>query len=108
MRRAFQLQNPGFRRAVVALVLAHLLLIMAMAASPELHKWIHQDADDDDHDCAVTLFIHGASSDAPVAAVVVAVFAGVFLYVCKILRLDWVENPILSSLILEHAPPACA
>lgn len=38
-------------------------MILAMAASPALHKAIHHDADDDDHDCAATLVVHGVVDD---------------------------------------------
>ena len=59
-------------RALAAWLAVQILLIAAMAASPALHKAIHHDADDDDHECAVTLFIHGQVSSAVVTAVVAA------------------------------------
>lgn len=30
-----------------------------LAASPELHAWVHHDAEQSGHTCAVTLFSHG-------------------------------------------------
>jgi hypothetical protein len=41
------------------LLVALVLLLDAMAASPELHELIHADAGKADHQCAVTLFAHG-------------------------------------------------
>ena len=35
------------------------LLLNAMASSPELHEFFHADAGHADHECAVTLFAHG-------------------------------------------------
>jgi hypothetical protein len=45
-----------------------LLLLNAMAASPELHEFFHADAGKADHECAVTLFAHG-QVDSPVVDV---------------------------------------
>ncbi len=39
----------------VALILA----VGVLAASPQLHQWLHPDAAQADHECAVTLFHHG-------------------------------------------------
>ena len=36
-----------------------------LAASPELHAALHGDADQGDHECAVTLFSHGTETAAP-------------------------------------------
>ena len=47
-------------RSAVAVSLVLLLwLQLAMAASETLHKFIHTDADQPGHECAVTLFAHG-------------------------------------------------
>jgi hypothetical protein len=58
--------------ALSVLLMAVVLLLNAMAASEPLHKLIHHDADEADHDCAVTLFTHGhvdsTSCDVPVIA----------------------------------------
>jgi hypothetical protein len=32
---------------------------LTLSVCPELHEWVHPDADHDDHDCAVTLFANG-------------------------------------------------
>ena len=58
-------------RSAVAVTLVLLLwLQLAMAASETLHKFIHADADQPGHECAVTLFAHGqvetSSVDVPV------------------------------------------
>jgi len=43
-----------------------------IAASPTLHLWLHPDAGQPDHECAVTLFAHGALETAATIALVVA------------------------------------
>ncbi len=58
--------KPLFSGLLVALV----LLLNALAASPSLHELIHKDADRVGHECAITLFAHGqvdsVSGDVPV------------------------------------------
>ncbi len=43
-----------------------------MAASPELHHWLHRDAGAAGHECAVTLFLHGVETAAPPAVAIAA------------------------------------
>jgi hypothetical protein len=35
------------------------LLVQTLAAVPSFHAWVHPDAADPNHECAVTLFLHG-------------------------------------------------
>jgi hypothetical protein len=54
-------------RSTIAVSLMLLLwLQLAMAASETLHKFIHADADQPGHECAVTLFAHGQVETSPV------------------------------------------
>ena len=50
--------------------MALILVLSLLAVHPSLHKFIHKDADDTGHECAVTLFCHGqvnvSSTAAPV------------------------------------------
>ena len=84
-------------QAVIALLLAGLVLLLdAMAASPSLHEWFHADADQSEHQCAVTLFAHGhvdsVCADVPVSASMASVAV-----------LPSVEHFIFSPAI-EHLP----
>jgi len=47
------------RQAFGALLLGCFLALQALVTLPELHAWVHPDASDPDHECAVTLFAHG-------------------------------------------------
>jgi hypothetical protein len=84
---------------------AHLLAVMAMAASPALHEWIHPDSRDADHDCAVVLFT-GGGAEAAVVVLVVAVMARSGSQAVP--RCDQVDGIFRVLRILEHAPPAAA
>jgi hypothetical protein len=91
-----EMSNPSAGATVVALFLA---------VCPSVHELIHHDADDEHHDCAVTLFLAGqveqalidpiiiwqpAQSELPVSRTCDALAAGSFFLSCR---------------ILEHAPP---
>ena len=104
--RAFYSDLPRFRRVLVGLLLTHLLAVMAMAASPALHEWMHVDAHDGDHDCAVVLFTGGGAEAAVVVVFVVAVMVRSGSQAMP--RCDRVEGLFRVLRILEHAPPAAA
>jgi hypothetical protein len=42
-----------------ALLVVAVLWALTLTVSPQLHELIHPDADHEDHDCAVTLFLGG-------------------------------------------------
>jgi hypothetical protein len=46
------------RFLAIGLLAAH-LAVVALAMSPALHQWLHCDADESDHQCAVTAMIDG-------------------------------------------------
>ena len=60
-----------FKPLTSGLLVAFVLLLNAMAASPALHELIHKDAEGPTHSCAATLFAHGhvesAACNVPVA-----------------------------------------
>jgi len=42
-----------------AILVVAIFWALTLSVSPQLHEWIHPDADHEDHDCAVTLFLGG-------------------------------------------------
>jgi hypothetical protein len=81
IRRRMQLaqQHSGFRRtakpALAGLLVLLLLFIAALASSPTLHNWFHDDARSPDHNCVITLFAKGQLSPTAVASILVALVA---------------------------------
>jgi hypothetical protein len=57
------IQN-GQRWTGVVLVVA-IFWALTLSVSPQLHELVHPDADHDDHDCAVTLFLGGGLVHSP-------------------------------------------
>ncbi|MGA2800770.1 MAG: hypothetical protein ABSE97_00120 [Verrucomicrobiota bacterium] len=65
--------------ALAVLLVGLVLLLNAMVACPALHELIHKDADEHDHHCAVTMFMHGqvesTTCDIPVVTPTISIEA---------------------------------
>jgi len=48
-----------FRAGLMPLLVVAVLWALTLTVCPNLHEWVHPDADHEDHDCAVTLFSNG-------------------------------------------------
>lgn len=61
MRRIRKVFSSGSlpAKVVAAGMILLFLSIVALAASPALHEWIHSDAKDVDHHCVITALAHG-------------------------------------------------
>ena len=94
------------RRVLAALLLAHLLVLAALSVSPAWHHWLHADADNDAHTCAVTLFQRGDTVDAPPPVALPAEPAPATV---DTIRADerpvWVASIFVLSRVFEHGPP---
>ena len=78
---------------MVGLLVAFVLLLNALAASPTLHEFFHADASNPEHQCAVTLFAHGQIDSAVVEVAAVAPSAPIEIF-------------SLSSVSVFHSPAA--
>jgi hypothetical protein len=56
--------QTGQRWTGAVLVVA-IFWALTLTVSPQLHELIHPDADHEDHDCAVTLFLGGGLAHSP-------------------------------------------
>jgi hypothetical protein len=70
--------QTGQRVAGALLVLA-VFWALTLTVSPQLHELIHPDADHEDHDCAVTLFLGGGLEHSPVVPGLLAGALFIFL-----------------------------
>jgi hypothetical protein len=55
-----------------ALLVVAVLWALTLTVSPQLHELVHPDADHEDHDCAVTLFLSGGLVHSPLPPSLVA------------------------------------
>ncbi len=88
---------------MVAVCLAVVVALSLLATSPSLHRLIHKEADDSDHECAVTLFAHGQILHClPELITALVVFAFVW-------QVDLMESVVLPgramALPLGRGPP---
>jgi hypothetical protein len=79
------------------------LLVQAMAAVPAFHAWLHHDASDPGHECAVTLFLHG-QVHAPSTKVEVAKSLPVLVAEAPAHGVDFVSADV--RLLPSRGPPA--
>jgi hypothetical protein len=92
--------------SIVALFLAAMLQWAALlAVCPTLHELIHHDADDEHHDCAVTLFLAGQVEQAFNEPLALGQSAPVELLLDRTYGTVVDGSFFLSRCILEHAPP---
>ena len=85
-------------RFLAAGLLAAHLLVISMAMAPALHTWLHGDASEPDHQCAVTAMIDGQFDrpEAPQMNIVRPLFIAEFS--------DLVE-PVQPLLVRPHPSP---
>ena len=92
--------------SMVALFLAAMLQWAALlAVCPTLHELIHHDADDEHHDCAVTLFLAGQIEQAFNEPIAIGQSTPVGLLLDRTYSRVVYGSFFLSRCILEHAPP---
>lgn len=98
--------TKGWQSALVCLLIANLLVVVALAASPQLHQLLHHDADQSNHECAVTMMVSGGSDGSSVPQVLEAsvILPVVFDFLLETHLRD-VAPLFLSAHIFEHAPP---
>jgi hypothetical protein len=101
---ARQLTRISLAACALALILA-LLWLLTLAASPSLHELVHPDADHEDHDCAVTVFLSGGFGQVVAEPITIREPDLELVYFSPgETRQRIVICPIIRS-ILEHAPP---
>jgi hypothetical protein len=96
-------EDPAFWKFLVYGLLAALLTILAMAVFPPLHKWLHHDAGNPDHQCVVTVISTGQIDRVLPAVVTFFLLAAGVPRTRTLVRR---KRPVSRSSILEHAPPA--
>ena len=107
-------QQPGIRenfaasavpKIVSLLLVAMLQWAAVLVVCPSLHELIHHDADDEHHDCAVTLFLAGQVEQPSVDPIVITKPALVQVRLEQSRETQSYGSFFLSCRILEHAPP---
>jgi hypothetical protein len=101
-----EISNRSAGATVVALFLAAMLQWAAvLAVCPSVHELIHHDADDEHHDCAVTLFLAGQVELPAIDPIIITKQAAVLVPLDQSYDTRSSGSFFLSCRILEHAPP---
>lgn len=100
------IQN-GQRWTGAVLVVA-IFWALTLSVSPQLHELVHPDADHEDHDCAVTLFLGGGLVHAPVLPSLVAGPLFILLRQSLISPPDIFAVLFAGQRISERGPPVIA
>ena len=101
--------NANFKRALIAaFVSAAFFWTLTLIFSPQLHGSVHSDAQQDQHECAVTLIAAGKCDHAPIAPLISVPAPSIHFSTVQLLDPQWVQSSFLGATIFEHAPPALA
>src|SRR6516165_6140489 len=101
-------QRRGWQRAVSAALIGSYLLVLAMSASPALHQWLHNDADEADHQCAVVTTLSGQIDVPPAGELALVAPPPLALEWSPARRAVRFVSIFLVTGVMEHAPPALA
>ena len=77
-----------------------------LAACPSLHELIHHDADDEHHDCAVTMLLAGQVEQPAIDPIVLSNPAVLPVSLDQGYETQSLGSFFLRCRTLEHAPPA--
>jgi hypothetical protein len=93
-------------RVLIASVLfAAFSWTLLVTASPQLHGYIHDDANRTDHVCAITLIASGSYKHATHPPLLILPAPTLHFSKTPVLTPRSVESPFLGASIFEHAPP---
>lgn len=99
-------RNAKFRHAfMAAFVCAAFLWTLTLAFSPDLHVLAHSDAEQSQHECAVTLIAAGKYNDTSAGPLITAPALAVQFSKIPALVSVWVESLFEAASVFEHAPP---
>jgi len=97
--------NRG-RAFVATFISAAFLWALTLSVSPQLHAWVHPDANQVEHTCSATLIASGSYDHYAHPPLISAPISVVQFSKIPALTPQWVESPFLGACIFEHAPPA--
>jgi hypothetical protein len=92
-------------KIVSLFLVAMLQWATVLVVCPSLHELIHHDADDEHHDCAVTLFLAGQVEQPAIDPIVITKPTVVPMPLGQSYGTRSCGSFFLSCRILEHAPP---
>jgi hypothetical protein len=98
--------QPCVRVLIAAVLFAAFSWTLLVSISPQLHEYIHDDANRTDHVCAVTLITSGSYEHAVQPPVIAPPRLDLCVAASTELTCTWVRPLFLDAHIFEHGPPA--
>jgi hypothetical protein len=92
-------------KIVSLFLVAMLQWATVLAVCPSLHELIHHDADDEHHDCAVTMLLAGQVEQPAIDPIVLSKPAVLPVALDQSYETQSLGSFFLSCRLLEHAPP---
>jgi hypothetical protein len=92
-------------KIVSLFLVAMLQWATVLGVCPSLHELIHHDADDEHHDCAVTMLLGGQVEQPAIDPIVITKPAVVTVPLDRSYETPSFGSFFLSCRMLEHAPP---
>jgi len=114
VERRRSVKQPNYRenfpacippKIVSLLLVAMLQWATVLVVCPSLHELIHHDADDEHHDCAVTLFLAGQVEQPAIDPIAITKPTVAPVPLDQAYDIQFFGSFFLSCRILEHAPP---
>jgi hypothetical protein len=103
--RALRIRSGWLGGTTVVLLAAAIVLVLALAAAPNLHERLHPTTAAL-HECAVTLIASGSCHHTAAAPVVITPATAVQFPAISPLNPIWIAAVFLGAHIFAHAPPA--
>ena len=94
------------RVLIAAVLFAAFSWTLLVSVSPQVHGYIHDDANRTDHVCAITLIASGSYEQASQPPVITAPQPDICFAAIASLTPAWVKPLFLNAHVFAHAPPA--
>jgi hypothetical protein len=99
-------RSASICRVLVAIsVAAAFAWTLALSVSPQLHERVHPDANQGNHECAITLVSAGNYDHGTTGSPIVVPAPAIQFSDLAALDSTWVASAFLGASIFEHAPP---
>ena len=97
-----------YRALTAVFISAAFIWSLALSVSPQLHERVHPDANQSNHECAITLVAAGNCHHATTGPLIMVPVPVIQFSDLATLDSTWVPSPFLGASIFEHAPPVFA
>jgi len=103
-----RLPTRSMQRLVAATLTIGIFWVLTLSASPQIHEWVHPDADHEDHECAVTLFSGGGCLPTSAPPTLVQAPAYTFRFIAPAEQAKILPPMFAGQQVSERGPPSAS